>query len=53
MVICFDQCQCGQLVVIGCGQWGVGIGVWAGGVESEVWSVCVQWVWSLGVGSWM
>ena len=58
MVICFDQCQCGQLVVIGCGQWGVGIGVWAGGMESEVWSErvfsgCGHWVWAVGCDQWL
>ena len=40
--------------VSGCGQWGVGIGVWAMGVDSEVWSVSVvSGVWSLGVSSGM
>ena len=46
------------MVVIGYGQWGVGIGVWAGGVESEVWSEhvfsgCGHWVWAVGCDQWL
>ena len=61
MVSCFDQWQCGQLVISGCGQWSVGIGMWTmegpvgvvtGGGQGCVVSGCGQWVKSVDVVSW-